>query len=240
MPSIPKWLGDTLEKLSGKYYHAVVVTDVDYLNESLKKVRFEGDFGSVVFTPGQVVEFRVTDRDYRHYTPSVFDKDRGVCEVIFYLHGQGVGSAWAAELAEGQQFKLIGPGGRLAYRNEFATHLVFGDETSIGLANCIADECKRQHHHFVGLLEFAPEHIPWQIDQNHDMTIVRSSMETPGKRALEILESWERIYSNDNVCVYLTGRAKSIQGLRNYLLKKGVPRKHIQVEPYWAEGKKGL
>ncbi|GGC30501.1 hypothetical protein GCM10011386_23160 [Parapedobacter defluvii] len=239
MPSVPKWLGDTLEKLSSKYYHAVTVTDVTYLNESLKKVRFEGDIKSIAFTPGQVVEFRVTDTDYRHYTPSVFDTKQKACEVIFYLHGRGIGSMWAEALEEGQQLKLIGPGGKLAYRSEFPVHLVFGDETSVGLAHCIANECERSGSQFKGLLEFAPENISWEIGTDDRTTVVRASMDSPAKRALEVLESWQDIYG-DKVGFYLTGRAKSIQRVRGYLLEKGVPRKHIQTEPYWAEGKRGL
>lgn len=240
MPSVPKWFGDALEKVSSKYYHLVRITQVDHLNESLKKVRFEGDLGSLSFTAGQVIEFRVTDRDYRHYTPCLFDPAQNVCEVIFYLHGNGVGSAWASALKEGQELKLIGPGGKLAYREAFSTHFVFGDETSIGLLRCMGSECGKRGHRLIGLLELAPEHIRWQVGQDSDTMIVRASMESPAKRAMEMLKLRKHQYAVDNACFYLTGRAKSIQRLRDYLIKSGIPRKQILTDPYWAEGKKGL
>ncbi len=39
---------------------------------------------------------------------------------------------------------------------------------------------------------------------------------------------------------YLTGRARSIQAMRRYLLSRGVASGRIRCEPYWAEGKQGL
>jgi len=242
MPSVPKWFGDALEKISSKYYHAITATEITYLNASLKQVRFEGDLGGCEFKAGQVIEFRVTDRDYRHYTPSYFDAQCRACEVIFYLHGKGVGSEWASGLEKGHQLKLIGPGGKLAYRDSFSTHVVFGDETAIGLMTCMERACRERQHRFIGLLEWEVANLNWDVERPAGTHVVAASLAEPAKAALEKLDELygKAGYDAANTCFYLTGRAKSIQQVRNHLLSNGVPRKNITTEPYWAEGKKGL
>ena len=88
MPKLPKWVANGVEKVFSHLMHPVAVTHTQYLDDQLKLVRFEGDLSKTKFTPGNVIEFRVNDTDFRHYTPSLFNKSAGVCEVIFYLHHQ--------------------------------------------------------------------------------------------------------------------------------------------------------
>ncbi|MEL7162659.1 MAG: oxidoreductase, partial [Bacteroidota bacterium] len=92
MPRLPKWLANSVETILPGQFHPVVATEVEYLTDKLKRVRFEGDLTGTSFVPGQVIEFRVTDNDFRHYTPTYYDRGAGVCEVLFYLHGKGPGS----------------------------------------------------------------------------------------------------------------------------------------------------
>lgn len=243
MPSIPKWLGNTMEIVSSKYYHAVEVTAVEYLTGTLKKVRFEGDLTKTSFTAGNVIEFRVNATDYRHYTPSVYDAAQGICEVIFYLHDQGSGSKWAEQLKTGDKIKLIGPGGRMKYLPEYTHHFVFGDETSISLMNCMENEAEKKQQFFFGLIEMKKEHSYW-IDLLESSLIkpIESTLENPANQVISMLSGWEQEFweSTEDICFYLTGRAKSIQALRKFLLEKGIFSKQIKTDPYWSEGKKGL
>lgn len=243
MPSVPKWLGDTMDAVFSKMYHPVTVTRVEYLNDQLKRVRFEGDLSGTKFRPGNVVEFRVTPTDYRHYTPGYFNAAQGVCDIIFYLHDKGVGSAWAKELQPGQTVKLLGPGGRLSYTPEFTNHFVFGDETSLSLIACLQAAAEIHSHSFFALMETEASHKEWiTLFPRIPSACVVSSFENPAAAAIRFLndsaEDWNTAISN--TCYYLTGRAKSIQALRKYLTAKGVSMKQIKTEPYWAEGKKGL
>ncbi|MBX2922565.1 MAG: siderophore-interacting protein [Chitinophagaceae bacterium] len=243
MPSVPKWLGDTMDVVFRNMYHPVIVTNVHYLNNQLKKVRFEGDFSKTKFTPGNVVEFRVTPNDFRHYTPSYFNTTEGVCEIVFYLHAGGPGSHWAKQLQPGDTVKLLGPGGKLSYLPAFSNHFVFGDETAIGLMNCVKEEADRSGHSFFALAETQVAHRDWiHLFSLQPAVSVESSSGDPAIPAIRFLndvaEEWEP--SVKDTCFYLTGRAKSILAMRKYLLSRGVGMKQIKTEPYWAEGKKGL
>ncbi len=243
MPSIPKWLGDTMDVVFRHMYHPVVITDIHYLNEQLKRVRFEGDLSKTKFTAGNVVEFRVTPNDYRHYTPSHFNSGQGICEVIFYLHDKGVGSDWAKRLQKGDAVKLLGPGGKLSYTSSFTKHFVFGDETSLGLMACMRNEAHKNDQSFFALAEASIPHGEWaNVFSIQPAVCVTSSFEDPAGPAIRFLNESEDEWTPavKNTCFYLTGRAKSILAMRKYLLSRGADMKQIRTEPYWAEGKKGL
>jgi len=232
-----------MEKVSGKYYHPVTVTHIEYFTPLLKLVRFEGEISRTNFIAANVVEFRVSETDYRHYTPSLYDAEKQVCEVIFYLHDQGPGSKWAEALRIGDSMKLIGPGGKMSYLPEYKRHVVFGDETALGLMICMEQAVVKNGQTFLGIAELESGHLDWIKYLNSEATkAVESSFENPAQPAVDLMSSQEQLYLKDlhSTCFYLTGRAKSIQQIKKFLTSKGVSSKQIKTYPYWAEGKKGL
>lgn len=239
---MPKWMADASEKFFGKYVHPVKVTDITFLHKDLKKVRFEGDLSDTDFTPGNVIEFRVNDRDFRHYTPSFYHSEKGVCEVVFYLHGKGPGNLWAENLKEGDRVKLLGPGGKLNYNKSCATHFLFGDEASLGMAMCLQKTAQLYGQQLRVLLEMESRHKTWINLIGGKHMYVEQSVQYPAQSAIESLKKTDfGLWNSDHpTAIYLTGRAKSIQQLRRFLLSKGVSKKQIQTEPYWADGKRGL
>ena len=66
--------------------HVVEVTQVKELHPQLRRVRFEGDLSKADFVPGQVIEFRVSLTEFRHYTPSFYDQENVIFDVFFFLH----------------------------------------------------------------------------------------------------------------------------------------------------------
>lgn len=242
MPTVPKWLGNTLEAVFTAQMHPVQVTHTALISKQLKKVRFEGNLEKVGFKPGQVVEFRVTDTDYRHYTPSFFDAGNGVCEVLFYLHQMGVGSDWAEQLKPGDLYKMLGPGGRLCYDDSYSHHFLFGDETSAGWFQCMEAAISRKGQSYFGLIELDEKNKCWMDDVVIPAHVVPKSPLQPGMGAIDLLSSWANDFWEEarQTCFYLTGRAKSIQAFKKLLLEKEISPKQIRTEPYWADGKKGL
>lgn len=127
MPSMPKWLGDFSEKVFKNAYRETVVTQTEYYDEKLKRVRYQGeDLKKVDWIPAQEIEFRINDTDYRHYTPSCWNKEKGYVDVIFYLHGRGVGSLWADSLKEGDSVMIIGPGGKFILPSKLESIVMIG------------------------------------------------------------------------------------------------------------------
>ncbi|MEM6801930.1 MAG: siderophore-interacting protein [Bacteroidota bacterium] len=242
MPTVPKWLANGMEKVFSGMMNPVHVEEIEYVEKALKKVRFAGNLSSTKFTPGKVIEFRISDTEFRHYTPSFYDKEKGICEVLFYLHGYGPGSQWAANLKVGDEMKLMGPGGKMSYQYSASRHLFFGDESSLGLCKNMADEAEAKGHSYKCLLEVESDHKRWPELIELDAEILHKSTASPAQDAKTLImdmqggewDAWK------NAIYYLSGRAKSIQSLRKALIQKGVGSKQIISFPYWADGKKGL
>ncbi|MFT3823913.1 MAG: siderophore-interacting protein [Chitinophagaceae bacterium] len=246
MPSIPKWLGDTMETVFSNFLHPVEVTNITSLHPRLKKVRFEGDLSRATFTAGNVVQFRVNNNDYRHFTPCLLDKEKGICEILFYLHDKGPGSEWADKLQTGDKLRLRGPGGHLQYRSDSKYHFFFGDETSLGLVQCMKQQIHENQQEYMCLLELENDFSKWPSFAGIVADVVHKSSLEPAVEAIQ----WINLFLDmDNVfwnrwqemaTFYLTGNAQSIQAFRKALREQGVASSQIITQPYWAEGKKGL
>lgn len=239
---MPQWLGDTMEKVFSGMVVPVTVTAVHNIAPALKKITMTGNFSKIKYTPGNVVEFRVTDNDYRHYTVSFFDKEKNSCEMLVYLHGLGVGSKWAQNVKEGDVLKLLGPGGKISYKENHENHVVFGDETSLGLMLCLQREALARGDKIYLLAELEEAFSGWPALLHLQADIVSKSAESPAQPAIDKISEGNESFWNqwDTAVFYLTGRAKSIQAFRKALITKGIPMKNIFTEPYWADGKKGL
>ncbi len=211
MPRMNKWLADRMATVFANQFHSVTVTHTSFPVEGLKRVRFEGNFSGVTYVPGNVIEFRVTDEDFRHYTPAHFDLRNGVCDVLFYLHGHGVGSDWAESLQAGDTTHLMGPGNKMALRDDCSEHVLFGDESSLGFALTMLGAVGGAHQTARCLLELDAAHTSWAADLGIDADIV-------SKDGLnDSLAQLDDLAPGSKAAFYLTGRAKSIQTFKQLL-----------------------
>ena len=243
MPKLPKWMADAMQSLFSGMYHPVKVTEIKDIASRLRKVRFEGDFSKLKkeFVPGNVIEFRINDTEFRHYTPSYFNRKENICEVVFFLHDKGPGSKWVAQLNIGDELNLLGPGGKIKYNPAFNTHIVFGDETSLGAFLCFKKETEKQGTDFLGIAELDKENKHWGDLLALDIFAVSKTENEKGAEAILKLEALLKQHQNSSkTAFYLTGNAKSILRVKQFLLGKGYTSKQIQTEPYWVEGKYGL
>ncbi|MEL6699079.1 MAG: siderophore-interacting protein [Bacteroidota bacterium] len=239
MPTLPKWLANGMEKVFSGMMHPVEVTHTAFPHKQLKRVRFEGDLSQAFFIPGQVIEFRINDNAFRHYTPAYYNQQAGICDVLFYLHGKGPGSSWASNLQVGDQTKLMGPGGRMKLDSTRSQHFLFGDESSLGFCLHMAVAIEAVNQDFTCLLELEPAHHGWPSDLGLESAVVVSSKKMADVHSGNVLCVLHEMDWTSTSC-YLTGRAQSIQAVQKALLTKGVMRKQIQTFPYWADGKVGL
>lgn len=242
MPRMPKWLGDTIETVFSRMITPAHVTGVEYFLPELKKIVMKGDFSKMDFIPGNVIEFRVTDTEFRHYTVSAFDKEQQTCEMLIYLHDRGVGSKWAQGLKAGDRVGLMGPTSRIKYKNDYDAHFIFGDETSVGLMQFMAQEALWRGHNYYCLAELDEPNRRWLEALGVTAHVVEKSYEPAAEGAVRAIAAqpdgfWK---TWNHAAFYLTGRAKSIQAVRKALTAQGIAMKNIFTEPYWAEGKKGL
>lgn len=235
MPKLPKWLGDTMEVMFRSYLHEITVAAAWSPAPNLRVVRFSGDLHKAGFTAGDVMRFRVTETEFRHYTISHFHREEGMFEVYFYLHGKGPGSQWAAALQPGDTMKALGPAGHLHFQPGSLFHVVFGDETAVGLAKAIQEAALQRSQECASLIEMSER---WELDEE----TVPADPEAPARHAIIRLNTWLEVYraALPETTFYLAGRAKSIQAVRDHLRGRGISKSRIITEPYWSEGKRGL
>jgi NADPH-dependent ferric siderophore reductase len=135
MPELHPFLAQRAERWFGL---ASTVTAIEALSPTIRQVRFSGSsLQDRPWLPSHEVEFRVDDRALRHYTPARYDTASGVLDVLFYLHGRGPGSLWAAELQIGQTVLVMGPGNGGMSLQSADWHLFLGDESTLGVLHAM-------------------------------------------------------------------------------------------------------
>lgn len=242
MPTLPKWLANGVERLFDRLMHPVKVQDVQLIAPQLKRIRFVGDLSTVIYYPGQVIEFRVNETSFRHYTPMALNKEEGWCDVLFYLHGKGPGSHWADRLVPGDTTKLMGPGGKMHFQQKTPYHFVFGDATALGLAFALQEAAEAAGHEFLCLLELTDAQQDWPQHIGLNTDIVRPSTVPGTLPALQEIQSWTTpLWQTwQQAHFYLTGQKASIKAFKQGLQQQNISHHQITTFPYWAKGKKGL
>ncbi len=238
MPSAPKWLFDAVDLLISKL-PMVAITDVELLSPSLKKIRFEGDFKKLNFPVGSYIDFRVNETDVRRYTVSHFDLAQGFLETIVHLHGEGTGRQFMDRLNIGDTISMNKPRGERNYYNSTAEQFViFGDETSLGLACSFQPVLKRNKKQFQYYLELDEENqlIPEKLGLEHCNVFPKNGL-FQNENWLEKLPIFQTAAWQDANFV-LTGNAKSAQTFRKVIKQKTKAKSYLH--GYWLEGKKGL
>lgn len=229
---IPKWMGDVAEMI---IQQRVTVVDTHYLAPKLKLVRFESDVvRKRSFLPGQWVEFRVSDGDFRHYSPSAHNAESGLMEVLFYLHEKGPGSTWADNLKAGDEMMMLGPAGKFVLHKNAAHHLFIGDETSIGVCKVMQDALGSDN--FTCLIECEEAHANWPTLAG----LMATTIPKQGHEGETLKKAVQQVTLPPNTTAYLSGHASSIQAVRKTLIVRGMPSSRILAKAYWADGKRGL
>jgi NADPH-dependent ferric siderophore reductase len=233
VPEMPAFLANFLEPRFAKVAH---VAEVEDLAPHLRRVRFAGAaLRGVAFRAGQEIEFRVSDRAFRHYTPASFDPEQGIFDVLFFLHGRGPGSAWASALRHAQPVKVLGPGGGFRLAEDVTTHVFLGDETSLGVFRAMRAATATR---VIGAVEVDAGAEGWTGLAGLDLPAVARDGRRGG--ALRRWLDGFRERPSDVAAFYLVGHAATIVELREALLARGWPRRAIRSKAYWADGRRGL
>jgi NADPH-dependent ferric siderophore reductase len=241
VPRVPKWVADAMESVFSGQIRKVEVTEISYLNPYLKKITFKGDFANVKFKSGQAIAIRVNETNFRNYTPSYWDSELGVFQVVFHLHGNGPGSTYISNLQLNDTIAIVLPRGFELYKEAHKYHFFFGDETAIGLFQSLQQVIEENGQDYIGILELNKETLNFKINTNTGLEIVPASADK-AQSAISLLEQLpDRVWALwKDAAFYLMGNGKSIQKFRDALKEKGVNIRNIKTQPYWMEGKFGL
>lgn len=240
MPKLPSPLANAIEKEISKVYE-VTVENTIMLSDHVKKVILKGDFPDLDFVCGNEALFKINANESRHYAITDFSRETNTCQVIFYLNGKGIGSSWAMNLQTGDCLKFITDHAQIKYDFNASQHFFFGDETSIGLYESFGKITKNLGNEYFGILEMKEENHPALENIRLLIDVVPADTLFPAENAIEWMENmhpkcWE-MWKDANF--YLTGRSKSLQRFKQYLLNRGVEAAQIQSACYWESGRTG-
>ena len=119
-------------------FHAVEVVDIQDLSARVRRIRLVGDaIKGMEWTAGQKVKLKGTDF-LRSYTISELNPQHGWMDIIFFLHGKGLASQWAANTGRGDEILFTGPTKSVVGPEKVPEWALFlGDESTIGLADAV-------------------------------------------------------------------------------------------------------
>lgn len=216
------------------------VAEVEKLSPCFRLVDLEGEaLRNVAWTTGQKVQLSMgSGLSTRTYTPMSWDADRGRTRMLTFAHGDGPGSQWASSLREGDICQFFGPRRSLDLSGLESPVVLFGDETSFGLAAALRDSPQG-----AGAIH---------VFEASDVAESRPVLEAIGLAQATVIE---RIADDAHLAAaeaellhlaasgahfVLTGKASSIQRISLALKVVGVVSSRVKTKAYWAQGKIGL
>nr|WP_244637472.1 siderophore-interacting protein [Bradyrhizobium symbiodeficiens] len=216
------------------------VAGIETLSSRFRLVELEGEaLGNVAWTAGEKIQVAMgSGLSARTYTPMSWDAGNGRTRLLAFAHGDGPGSRWASGLREGDTCQFFGPRRSLDLADLGAPIVLFGDETSFGLAAALRDSLRAGGalHLFeaTDIAESRP--VLDSIGLGEARLIARSA---DGTHLASAESELLRLGANGAQFV-LTGKASSIQRVGRVLKAAGVASSRIRAKAYWAPGKSGL
>lgn len=242
MPHLPEGIIDTIEKLlSSKFFEAEVKSSI-YINPEILQVTFAANLDKIDFHIGYTVMIRAGSKDLRHYTISSFNRESGLFDILFHIHGNGPGSDLAVRLKIGEKLKMAVPSGKKMFVPESKYHFFFGDETSLSLIQIFIAEIQKTGGNYNGVIELRKQNLEAPEKLNLKLQSVLRTPKTPAADAITYLMELkaETDFPLEQCIFYLTGNVTSVHSFRKEIKKLGVSSKNIKFQGYWVEGSKGL
>lgn len=233
--SIPKWVsnlfGSTMQP-------NVKVLEIACISPQIKKIRFQGNISKWNFEIGYASVIRVSETEFRNYTVANYNRAEGTFEIIFHIHGNGVGSRYIDHLKIGDEVFISPPRGKKLYNKNGKQQCFFGDETSLGVASSLLPLLKgnNQRFQFYFELDETNKNVPQLLGlENYTVFPKNNSFQNENFLAnLPLFQTNEWATAN----YMLVGNVKSVQAFRKTL--RNLTRGTTHSQGYWLEGKKGL
>ena len=216
------------------------ITAVKSLSPRFRLIDLEGEaLEDVVWQPGQKVQVAMgIGLAARTYTPMSWDADRGSTRILAFAHGDGPGSRWSSGLRVGDTCQFFGPRRSLKLSALAAPVVLFGDETSFGLAVTLRDRPMIAAATCVFEASDPAESrsVLEAVGLGDAILIGRAA----GDAHLRVAEVEVARLAARGAHVILTGKASSIQHMSRSLKAGGVTSSGVTAKAYWAAGKTGL
>ncbi len=241
VPIKPGRLEGVLAKLFTRTARVQAVRDVA---QNFRLLTLSGEaLRGAAWTPGQKVQVLLGGWVNRTYTPMSWDAAEGTTEVLAYAHGAHPGSEWVRSLQpeQAQECALFGPRGSLDLNALGRPAVLFGDETSMGLAHALrfASGGERRVELVLEVSSLPAARAALEAIDVRGAVLVQRLPDDA--HLAEVEEIVLQLLHAQAVCHWvLSGKATSIARVSKVLRAQGTPRRQIQTKAYWAPGKTGL
>lgn len=224
------------------FMRSATIVEVADVGDAFRLITVDGDaLRDASWTPGDKIQVQLGGWVQRTYTPIDWDSEEGLVRILVFLHANGPGTQWASSARAGDECIVFGPRKSIDL-TRFGSALVvlFGDETSIGLALALRKFLQPESLYlFLEVSSLAES----QAVIAH-FGLEQATLREHAENDLQLLELQEKMLSvlqatPASHCV-LTGKASSIQQIQKRLKKTHDKPKRFQTKAYWAAGKKGL
>jgi NADPH-dependent ferric siderophore reductase len=216
------------------------VAAIETLSSRFRLIELEGDaLKDVAWAVGQKLQVAMgAGLSARTYTPMSWDAGHGRTRLLAFAHGDGPGSKWASGLREGDACQFFGPRRSLDLADLGTPVVLFGDETSFGLAAALRDNLQAGGAlHMFEATEIAESRQVLDAVGLGEARLIARGIDDAHLAAVEA--EMLRLAASGAQFV-LTGKASSIQRVSRALKAAGVASSRIKAKAYWAPGKIGL
>jgi ferric-chelate reductase (NADPH) len=217
----------------------VKVLDIEDIGSTFRTVTLGGEaLRNVEWRPGDKIQIQLGGWVQRTYTPMDWDAENGRTRILVCLHADGLGTRWTRTLRKGDACIVFGPRRSLDLSGCESPVVLFGDETSFGLAAALHDRPEADDAVYVFEASDVAESrlVLKVIDLCQAMLIER----TPADAHLAEAEAEMLRLAASEAHFVLTGKASSIQRVNRALKAFGVDSSRVKTKAYWAQGKIGL
>jgi NADPH-dependent ferric siderophore reductase len=173
----------------------------------------------------------------RDYTPLHFDETARELDIDFFLHGGGIGSAWANRAVVGDLVGVAGPRGSHVLKREFAWQLFVGDETALPeMALRIARLPTTAAASAIFLVDdFANEQREVSHPNARIRWLHRRSLDDSTSALLEAVRGLE--IPQEDSFAWVAGEASEVRAVYRHLLTvPGLGNARVRVSGHWKRG----
>lgn len=232
--------GRLSKALMGLWMKPATIVANEQLADRFHLITLEGTaLTDLAWLPGQKVQIAMGSAfATRTYTPIEWNSSAGRTCILGYAHGDGPGSNWVRSVAPGDACDIFGPRASLHLSRLQGPLVVIGDETSMGLAYAATHQ--------------DPARLVSVCLEVEDVGGARRVAEHIGLRGVEItarrrddahiaeMEAAQLDAAATGASFVLSGKAGTIQKLRQSLRVQSVPATRLITKAYWTPGKTGL
>lgn len=219
-----------------------IVREARAIGASFRLITVEGpELRGVDWRPGAKVQIHVGGWAQRTYTPLSWNGAEGSLQLLAYAHGEGPGARRMQTIAVGESCTIFGPRRSIDLSALERPGLIFGDETSIGLAHALRHTARGAAGVSV-VLEVSSRAASEAAAAQLELGEVQWFERKPGDAHVAELARHvgELVRTRSIGSVALSGKASSIQAVNKAVRAAGLSSRQIHTKAYWAVGKAGL